>query len=327
MIVYQTENTPICFSNDSPLSSLSLEYLPNINAPNFNLNSNTNLKSNNIQESDLNSSGDSMLDYNMEGTPICFSYDSPITPLSLSGFSSDGDLSPPSLDIINQRINRAKENKRKNQDQDITSMISNMSIDNRWSTRSSTDQLNNKSECKFGRLNDDANSIDGFSLLDFNREQQPNANVFHQPPPSHEQPAPKFLNQSTTSVVNQNNENNQSTRQSPVHTGQESQLNDKNSVDFEHGFDEYDNEEFYLNKCISFGRLPSKTNSMQSCATTQLNQQQSQQNSISQFNRMNDSQCVPNQTSQQVITKQKSVPFWKSKHLTTFGKKESLKKQ
>ena len=66
---YETENTPICFSNDSPLSSLSFEML-------------------NCESQSPSSDGflfpDQLQTYFTEGTPICFSHDSPLSSLSLN---------------------------------------------------------------------------------------------------------------------------------------------------------------------------------------------------------------------------------------------------
>jgi hypothetical protein len=69
LIHYETEGTPICFSNDSPLSSLSFEMIAcepqSPTGPDF-------------------SSRDSLHNYFTEGTPICFSNDSPLSSLSLN---------------------------------------------------------------------------------------------------------------------------------------------------------------------------------------------------------------------------------------------------
>lgn len=231
--IYQTEDTPIPFSNLSSVGSLSLERLPQINPEPLNtaVQSVHTFKHASMHETELNSSGDSLTHYNMmESSPYCFSYES-TSPLSLDLDCMAGELTPETVELFNTRILKKQQQP---VEQDITSMLSCMSIDH--STRTSTERLNRKETLKFGHLNDDA-----FSLLDMD-EQQPDKF-------DNQQRAPSFLNSEGSVVSNQ----------------EQSQSSDRNSgVDFEQGFDddEYDNNKdlFYLNKCISIGRMTSNKN-------------------------------------------------------------------
>jgi len=279
-IIYQTENTPICFSNDSPLSSLSLECLPSLNSASYHLNSNNNIMKSSLQEPNLNSSGDSLVDYNMEGTPDLFaSYDSPLSPLSLN--FSDGEHSPPTLDFLNRATNRNNE--------DIVSMMSSMSVDNGPLTRSSNDKLNQN--FKFGQLSRDEENSDAFSLINFNQSTQ-----------RHQQPTKVFQQQQSTFSVNQEIR--------PLATGRyedDDHQQIKKEVDFENGFDD-DNDDFYLDKCISAGRRSNREQ--------QFNQQQNSNSTISQYNhQFNDSHNT-------IKVKQENIS---PDHLITFDKQEILK--
>lgn len=233
--IYQTEDTPIPFSNISSVSSLSLERLPQMNPEPLNgpVPSMQMFKTSSMYETELNSSGDSLAHYNMESSPYCFSYES-TSPLSLDLDCMNGELTPETMELFNTRILK----KRQPAEQDITSMFSGMSIEN--STRTSTEHLNRKEPFKFGHLNDE----DEFSLLDMDEQQQQRDQF--------DKPAPTFLNSDNSVVVKQQQQ-------------QQSQNADRNSgVDFERGFDddEYDNNKdlFYLNQCISIGRMTSNKN-------------------------------------------------------------------
>lgn len=237
--IYQTEDTPVSFSNISSVSSLSLERLPVIHPFPDNISLNTQpistFKQSSIHETELNSSGDSVMHYHMESSPYCLSYES-TSPLSLDLHSLDGELTPETLELFNTRIMKQD----RPFDQDITSMISGMSID-RNSTRSSTERLNRKEPLKFGQLSDG----DGFSLLDLDVRQ-----VKPEKFDDLQQPAPRFL-ESPNSVVNHQQQQQQS----------QNQERNFEQVDFEQGFDE-DDDDKYLNKCISFGRMASNKNAL-----------------------------------------------------------------
>lgn len=255
MVVYQTENTPICFSYDSPLSDLSLEFLPSIN--NMNANSTNNLAAqNNVQNTELNSSGDSVINYNTESTPICFSYDSPLSDLSLGFDGEDGEMTPNTLEFINDRIQKNKQ--KEPADQDITSMISNMSIENgvkTRSTKSSTERLNSS---KFGHLNSER---DDYSLLGFETSHSESFKATNHLDNRQSNIKPNLLNP----VIDQQNKEQSSLRNENYYQDRHSPIDD-----FEKGFSEYDiDEELYLNKCISFGRLASNKSSIQKTNTQQ----------------------------------------------------------
>lgn len=359
LIVYQTENTPICFSNDSPLSCLSIECLPNFDPKTYN-NFNSNDDSVINQETEFNSYGDSLLDYNMEGTPVCFSYDSPLSPLSISSLHYDDPILGNTTGTLQQQIARIKEYQ-KNKEQDVSSMISSMSIENNQiSTRSSSfERLNKKSEIRFGQLNSDTQS-DGFSLLDFDTQQQK----------SKQQDQSQFDDEKSSKISNQNRSlvnqksnldnqffnSNQLIDKQSIKNENQLDADDKECVDFENGFDDANDKDeyYYLNECISRGRLSNRNNFMQSCPV-QHNQKpnqsllsQQKSNLSLQFNRSNDSQqqqrnqqqshhqSPPQQRPQNVFdnsnhnyqsnqmnNRSENTKF-KPSHLYTFGKQEMI---
>lgn len=243
-IAYQTEDTPIQFSNMSSVSSLSLEQLPTIEPipehPSSIVHPISTFK-NGMYETVLNSSGDSLTHYDMENSPYCLSYDSP-SPLSLDLNSVDGELTPETVELFNSRILKQQQ---QTVEQDITSMLSGMSIDR--STRSSNERLNKKEPLKFGQLNDG----EDFILLDLDMRQSKSEQF------DGNQPSPGFLN-SQKSVVSHH---------------QQSQSQDRNSdVDLENGSDkgfeiDINEEDSTVNQLISFGRLPNSKNASTDATT------------------------------------------------------------